>query len=101
RRRVEPARQEEVDALVTEAGRGEDGPEVRELARLDACLLGQLARRARAGRLVGRVEDARRQLPDVAAGGVAVLADEHDAPVVIDRGQDRKSGGEGKSEEPG
>src|SRR5437667_4933136 len=79
------------DALVTEPGRGEDGSEVRELARLDACLLGQLARRARAGRLVGRVEDARRQLPDVAAGGVAVLADEHDAPVVVDRGHGRRA----------
>src|SRR2546422_3597428 len=32
-RLAEPARQEEVDALVAEAGRGEDRPQVRELAR--------------------------------------------------------------------
>src|SRR5216117_3604877 len=57
-RLAEPARQEEVDALVAEAGRGEDRPQVRELACLDARLLGQLARRARARRLAGRVEDA-------------------------------------------
>src|SRR5207244_9044195 len=45
----EPAGQEEVDPLVAEAGRGEDGAEVTEVARHHARLLGTLAGRADLG----------------------------------------------------
>src|SRR5207253_4927290 len=74
RRRAEAARQEEVDALVTEAGGGEDRADVSQLVRLYARLLGEPARRAGARPLVGRIEDAAGQPAEFAGVRAAPVA---------------------------
>src|SRR6185369_5405490 len=71
--------EEQMDALVAEAGGGENGPERAHPLGDQADLLAQLADRARLRRLVGPREYTGGQLPDVAADRVAVLAD-HDHP---------------------
>src|SRR5262245_15691168 len=76
-------RHEEVDALVREAGRREDGSEGRQRPCAQPGLLAQLPGRARLRRLVRIVEHASRQLPDEAARGVPELPDQHDAPRVV------------------
>src|SRR6185503_20921556 len=73
---LEAPRQEEMDALVAEARRGEDRTQRAQLGGGEAGLLPELACGADLRALVGRVEDAGRQLPHPAARRVPVLADE-------------------------
>ena len=82
---AEPLGQEEMDALVAEAGGGEDGAQAAEPRGDEPRLLAELARRACLGRLVGRGEDTRRKLPEKSPGRVAILPDQHDAPEVVGR----------------
>ena len=79
-------REEQVDALVGEARRGQDGRQVREAFGAQAGLLEQLTAGAGGRRLVRLVQHAGRQLPDESAGGVAELVDERHAALVVDRG---------------
>src|SRR5690606_8013062 len=81
----EVEREEEVDALVAEARGGEDAGEPDEAAGDEAGLLLELAARADLPVLAWLVRPAGGYFEEVAAGRVAVLADEHDTG--IGRGQ--------------
>src|SRR5438093_12707521 len=83
RRLLEPGRAEEVQHLVAEPRRRMEDREALDLARATADLLLDLA----AHRLLRRLalfEDARGHLPQRLADRVAILAHEHQPPLVVD-----------------
>src|SRR5438034_8189359 len=80
--RREPARQIEVDHLISEAGRGPDGGQPLQAAGGDPRLFEQFATGARLG-IFARVERARRDLPQRTACGIPELTDQEDRGIGI------------------
>src|SRR5207302_2955877 len=78
---LQPGGEVEVVPLVREAWRAVEDPEGLEHAGLVARLLLQLAPRAVGGVLTGNIELAGRDLEEVRADGMAVLADQQDRTV--------------------
>jgi hypothetical protein len=82
----EPLREVDQDLLVAEARGREVVRQQRPALRGEGRLLGELALRGGQRGLAVGVAQAGGQLPEVAADRVAVLADHHDPPLVVHRG---------------
>lgn len=86
------SREKDVYDLVVPSGRREDGDERFDGCRDEIGLLGQLAPCRLDGRLPRDVEEACGDLPVAVADRVAVLLDQQDALLVVDRDDGGRSG---------